>query len=387
MSGGLKINRKQTIASFFSKVYPNPVEASLDSEPDNTDLPNQFKHVASDRIRIGRDGETGLLISLMRTVRVPEDQSNYDLPPGLGRFPVFNMKPFSDRLPASMVAQGGLFFPMYQMEAMWINFEPSPKTKYAIRPFLGGVNGITGEAAISDMTSLLRRMNSLGPEQEYIVVPDQKWLDGIATSPGIVRQFVAAKPAPFPREKRLSKSERTEAAVTGSTSSHVTSDREGNSDGEPGATIEWQVTGRDAVGGIQLQLIPEFDTSVMSAGSEKNVYRDKDGFTKGAKASRMSVKFYDVLQTPRELGLTPRDVIHIKNVAAMKEHRPKTLGDLLAELPADAHPSNAGIVELKVDRGQVEKWTFVVKKDCRSVSFSTFEVNTPSWSPPMILWI
>jgi hypothetical protein len=65
--------------------------------------------------------------------------------------------------------------------------------KFAIRPFLGGVGGISGEAKTGNMTSLLRRMNSLTPQKDYVVLPNQKWLDGIATSPGIIKQFVAVE--------------------------------------------------------------------------------------------------------------------------------------------------------------------------------------------------
>jgi len=110
---GLKINTKQTIASFLGKVFASPIEASLYRDPDeNPTAP--FKSVASDQISVGKKGKSELIISLMRTIRVPEDSSTYNLPPGLGRFPVFDIRPFSERLPASMVAQGGLFFPMYR---------------------------------------------------------------------------------------------------------------------------------------------------------------------------------------------------------------------------------------------------------------------------------
>jgi hypothetical protein len=55
-----------------------------------------------------------MMISFMRTVRIPEDKKSYDLPPGLGLFPLFDSRPFNEKLPASMVAQGGLFLPMYR---------------------------------------------------------------------------------------------------------------------------------------------------------------------------------------------------------------------------------------------------------------------------------
>ncbi len=37
-----------------------------------------------------------------------------------------------------------------------------------------------------------------------------------------------------------------------------------------GASVEWQVTGRDEVGGLQLQIIPTFDVERICASSVKN---------------------------------------------------------------------------------------------------------------------
>jgi hypothetical protein len=50
----------------------------------------------------------------MRTVRIPEDGKNYDLPPNLGKFPLLNVQAFRHKLPPSMSALGGLFLPMYR---------------------------------------------------------------------------------------------------------------------------------------------------------------------------------------------------------------------------------------------------------------------------------
>ena len=65
-------------------------------------------------------------------------------------------------------------------------FQPLPTL------FIGGVNGISGESNMGDMTSLMRRINSLSSIQDYLVTPEQLWLVGISTAPGIVKQFVAA---------------------------------------------------------------------------------------------------------------------------------------------------------------------------------------------------
>ena len=64
---------------------------------------------------------------------------------------------------------------------MWINFECKRGKGFAVRPFLGGVNVITGENMVCDMGSVLRRMNKLSLTQDYLVLPEQKWLYGIST--------------------------------------------------------------------------------------------------------------------------------------------------------------------------------------------------------------
>lgn len=55
-----------------------------------------------------------LTISFHRTVRVPDSKQLSKLPPDLGKFPLFQIKDFAERLPPEMVAKGGLFMPMYR---------------------------------------------------------------------------------------------------------------------------------------------------------------------------------------------------------------------------------------------------------------------------------
>jgi hypothetical protein len=54
----------------------------------------------------------------MRTVRVPDDGTVHKLPPGLGRFPVFNIASFEDRLPPEMLSKGGIFLPIYRKQSL-----------------------------------------------------------------------------------------------------------------------------------------------------------------------------------------------------------------------------------------------------------------------------
>ena len=75
---------------------------------------------------------------------------------------------------------------------MWIDFES--KLPYAVKIYVGGINAISGEPAIETAESRARRRKLLannGSMQDYVVLPKQPWLDGIAKYPGQVRQFVA----------------------------------------------------------------------------------------------------------------------------------------------------------------------------------------------------
>lgn len=110
---------------------------------------------------------------------------------------------------------------------MWINFRSTKQ--YAIKVYVGAVNAVSGEPAIENAATQLRRRNMMAQGQsiqDYIVVPDQKWLDGIATSVGQVRQFVAT---PM----------------------------------ESGQSVEAQITGEDVVGGIQFEVTPRLRESTV----------------------------------------------------------------------------------------------------------------------------
>ncbi|KAF4417503.1 integral membrane [Fusarium acutatum] len=133
-----------------------------------------------------------LSISFMRTIRVPDNENLNALPPSLGEFPLFKTDDYADKLPASMAEKGGIFIPMYQREALWIDFES--EKRYAIKIFTGNVNAISGESQVPDAASALRRRELLHkrkPIQDYVVTPCQPWIDGVAIEPGKVRQFVA----------------------------------------------------------------------------------------------------------------------------------------------------------------------------------------------------
>jgi len=184
-----------------------------------------------------------LHITFERTIRVPDNNSSFDLPPGLGHFPLHKISDHVEKLPNHMATKGGLFFPMYQSEAMWINFScsgsDSHRISYYIKIYVGGVNAVSGESALGTTANRVGKEKTQGeglengnvdeegslsasPLQDYVVVPGQMWLDGIVTADGNVKQFVAM---PF-----------------GS-----------------GYSVEAQMTEQESTGGIQIEITP-YDT-------------------------------------------------------------------------------------------------------------------------------
>lgn len=126
-------------------------------------------------------------IEFQRTLRIPDDDGTYPLPPGLGRFPLRHVDDYSKTVPQRWIEHGGVMFPMYQSEAMWLNFNAkyisNRETSYpfAIKVAAGKVNAVTGEPWTN------------GPHkpQDYMVAPEQPWLDGYCVTKGTIRQFVA----------------------------------------------------------------------------------------------------------------------------------------------------------------------------------------------------
>ena len=126
--------------------------------------------------------EAILEIDFQRTLRIPDDGSDYPLPPGLRSFPMRHVDDFTERAPGRWLEHGGVMLPMYQSEAMWLNFTSPAEYPFAIKVAAGKVNAVTGGPWCD---SLQRR------PQDYLVIPDQPWLDGFCVEKGIIRQFVA----------------------------------------------------------------------------------------------------------------------------------------------------------------------------------------------------
>ena len=127
-------------------------------------------------------------IEFQRTLRIPDDDRTYYLPPGLGSFPLRHLDDFADRLPRKMVRRGGVVMPIHQAEALWISFDVGYDELYG-HPFPVAVKIATGKiCAISGQP--WEEGLSQDP-QNYVVLPEQPWLDGYCVEKDVIRQFVA----------------------------------------------------------------------------------------------------------------------------------------------------------------------------------------------------
>jgi hypothetical protein len=68
----------------------------------------------------GEKRKDTLSISFQRTVRVSDSQTGEvsQLPPGFGKFPLFNISDYAEKLPVEMVARGGAFLPIYRESSL-----------------------------------------------------------------------------------------------------------------------------------------------------------------------------------------------------------------------------------------------------------------------------
>lgn len=126
--------------------------------------------------------EAVLRIGFQRTLRIPDDDRDYPLPPGLGRFPLRHVDDFAERVPNRWMSHGGVMLPMYQSEAMWLRFDASSGYPFAVKVATGKIDAVTGKAWSEGLRA---------DPQDYVTVPEQPWLDGFCVDEGVIRQFVA----------------------------------------------------------------------------------------------------------------------------------------------------------------------------------------------------
>jgi len=124
--------------------------------------------------------EAKLVVEFQRTFRIPDDDKSYPLPPGFGRFPVRHVDDFAKNVPSEWLRRAGVMLPMYQSEALWIAFHG--RYPFAVKVAAGKINAVTGEPWDDEISKR---------PQDYLVTPDQPWLDGYCVEKGFIRQFVA----------------------------------------------------------------------------------------------------------------------------------------------------------------------------------------------------
>lgn len=179
-------------------------------------------------------------IEFQRTLRIPDDDRDYPLPPGLGAFPLRHLDDFAKTVPAAWTKRGGVIMPMHQSEALWLAF--SGDYPCAIRIATGKIDAVTGKTWKRGLRA---------KRQNYVVVPSQPWLDGYAVGEGVIRQFVAMPLG-------------------------------------DGYTAEEQLTGAAEHGGLQIEVFPmkpEFYKTVRSEVAETSFGEDLAGMVQLASAA------------------------------------------------------------------------------------------------------
>lgn len=188
--------------------------------------------------------KAGCNINFQRTLRIPDDNNEYPLPPGLGKFPLHHVDDYAKNLPNKWKKHGGVFLPMYQSEALWISFKGSYPC--AVKVAAGKINAVSGQ----------QWSNALSKKpQDYVVSSEQQWLDGFNVSEGYIRQFVAM---PL---------------------------------GE-GFTAEEQITNKAEIGGLQIIVYP----------MKESFYQE---FFRIGKASHMNFQILQPILKDNELGFAP----------------------------------------------------------------------------------
>lgn len=156
----------------------------------------------------------GIRIDFQRTLRLPDDGNDYHLPPGLGRFPLRHVEDFDLGSSNHRKARGGIIMPIFQTDALWLNFHSlnyeHQELPVALKIAAGKINAVSGDRWADGLSQ---------DPQNYVVLPDQPWLDGFNVEKGKVRQFVA-----MPLGQ--------------------------------GYTVEEQIEPKSDVGGIQIEAIP-----------------------------------------------------------------------------------------------------------------------------------
>jgi hypothetical protein len=296
---GLKINKDQRFIEFYNNYichkdegYPKIRDSDRGTLASNSAFKVYNRSFQREDALELHDQRTGsdippTYISFRRTVRIPEEAASEGLPVHFGPFPLFSVETYANKMTKAMIRMGGLFFPMFQREALSICFHgdgpmPTGNTaksdydymeNYAVRIYSGSVNVITGNQGNS---------KEHDSAQDFAVIPKQERLDGFCTGRDTVRQFVA-----MPLGNCYS--------------------------------FEQQINGEEWLGGIQLEIAPRYKTSV-------NFSQVKDGNSIDSSSLLCSNEAaletpLDLFQTPSEAGFVPGQFL-IMHALDMGNHQP-----------------------------------------------------------------
>lgn len=258
---GLRVNQDEPLIHFYDKLLTAD-DSGVAHETFSIQRRLNGILIQDNWLNRNIDKVPDLFISFNRTLRVPEDGQIYHLPANLGLFPVLRSEKFGPNLPPGMSDKGGVLLPMFQREALFLNFSHDDGSgievdDYAVKVFAGSVNAISG--CLGDQ----KNGEKLREQQDYLVAPRQGRLDGFYTAKGIVNQFVAM-PLGFEY------------------------------------TAESQLRGTEFIGGIQLLIAPRYKGH--GHYSLEGHQRDCGPFVK---PEIWTPDCLDRYKTPRELGLEP----------------------------------------------------------------------------------
>lgn len=134
--------------------------------------------IADNEIQVGAN----LTIAFECTLRLPEDGVEYVVPSGLAPLALHRIDDLADRVPAAWKRCPGAVIPLHPWEAMWICFSSRSWRPSAIKVRVGSTNGLTGRR---DQPGLSAR------PQDYLVCPQEPWLDRVHLGRRGLRQLVA----------------------------------------------------------------------------------------------------------------------------------------------------------------------------------------------------
>lgn len=125
--------------------------------------------------------QNGFRVEAIKTNVIEVDDSSHALPPHLGVYQEYNVSEF---FCPDEWSKDGVFIPVKEGDALW--FDLRQNDDCAVLPSIQRVNPVTGEP------SNLEGGLSKDPVQNYMVLPQQQWIDGYAKN-GKVYQFRITK--------------------------------------------------------------------------------------------------------------------------------------------------------------------------------------------------